>query len=68
MTQEIIPMTSRSLTRYSIINKLIEGAINGTEAAKQLSLSLRHIKRLKKAVREEGAQAHLQPKRASSNY
>lgn len=57
MTQEIIPMTPRSLTRYSIISKLIEGAINGTEAAKQLSLSLRHIKRLKKAVREKGAQA-----------
>ncbi|TSC73714.1 MAG: transposase [Parcubacteria group bacterium Gr01-1014_48] len=50
-------MTSRSLTRYEVIRKLLDGYINGTEAAKQLSLSLRHIKRLKVGVYDKGAPA-----------
>jgi hypothetical protein len=57
MTQETITMTSRSLTRYEVIKKLIDGHLNGTEAAKQLSLTTRHIRRLKGRVRESGARA-----------
>lgn len=57
MTQETITMTSRSLTRYEVIRKLIDGHLNGTEVAKQLALSVRHVKRLKSAVDKRGASA-----------
>jgi hypothetical protein len=57
MPTDSITMTSRSLTRYEVIKKLLDGYINGTEASKQLSLSVRHIKRLKVSVYDNGASA-----------
>jgi hypothetical protein len=55
MEKEIIGMTQKDLVRYRVIKNLIARLINGTEAAKQLSLSVRQIKRLKNRVVEEGA-------------
>lgn len=55
MEQEIIGMTQKDLTRYQVIKNLIAKLINGTNAAKQLSLSVRQVKRLKNRVAEEGA-------------
>lgn len=56
MTQKLITMSSEELTRYDIIKELIAGKINGTEAAKQIDLSVRQIRRLKKKVNNFGAQ------------
>lgn len=47
-------MTEKELTRYNIIKKLIEGNINGTDASKQISLSVRQVKRLKANVKQHG--------------
>lgn len=55
MTQELITMTSKELSRYEIIKRLINQDINGTEAAKQLGLSKRHTRRLKATVKQSGA-------------
>lgn len=55
MTQKLISMTEKELLRHGIIIKLIDGAINGADAAKQLSLSVRQVKRLKAKVVENGA-------------
>lgn len=56
MTQKkLITMTSEELTRYEIINNLINGKINGTEAAKMINLSVRQVKNLKAAVKKKGA-------------
>lgn len=55
MTQELISMTEKELLRHGIIKSLIDGAINGTDAAKQLSLSIRQTKRLKAKVIKNGA-------------
>lgn len=55
MTQELIVMSSKELTRYDIIKDLIVGKINGTEAARQINLSVRQIRRLKKKVNNFGA-------------
>lgn len=54
MTQTLI-MSSRELTRYDVIRDLITGKINGTEAAKQIGLSVRQTKRLKVRVKKDGA-------------
>lgn len=48
-------MTSKELLRYDIVKKLIIGAINGTQAALQINLSIRQIKRLKARVKKQGA-------------
>lgn len=55
MAQEMITMTSKELSRYETIKKLIEGIINGTQASEQLRLTVRQIKRLKASVKTYGA-------------
>ena len=55
MAQEIITMTQKDLSRYEVISKLIDGHINGSEAAKQLDLCVRQVKRLKVKVKKHGA-------------
>jgi len=52
--QEIITMTQKEVLRYDVIQDLIIGKIDGTEAAKQISLSVRQVKRLKVNVKKSG--------------
>lgn len=40
--------------KLRVINKLIEGEINGTQAAKKLDLTTRQVRNLKRQVLEEG--------------
>jgi len=47
-------MSIREVKRYDIIKKLINKDMNGTEAAKLLDLTIRHIRRLKKKVDIKG--------------
>ncbi len=51
---QLITMTPKELSRYEVIKRLIEKEINGTEAAKQLSLSVRQVKNLKARVKNLG--------------
>ena len=55
MEQKLITMTEKELARYEVIENLINGKIDGTEASKQIRLSVRQTKRLKAAVKENGA-------------
>ena len=56
MTQKLIYMTEKELARYNVIQNLIDGKIDGTDASKQIGLSTRHIRRLKSRVIKSGAQ------------
>ena len=47
-------MTQKQLNRYRIISLVIEGKVTVTEAAEDLKLSERQVKRLKKGVKEHG--------------
>jgi hypothetical protein len=47
-------MTVKEARRYEIINNLISKKIDGSDAAKVLQLSIRQIKRLKSAVKQNG--------------
>ena len=47
MVQKLICMTKKELSRYEIIKDLIAGKINGTDASKQIGVTIRHTKRLK---------------------
>jgi hypothetical protein len=55
MEKEIIGMTQKDLARHQVIKNLIAKLINGTDAAKQLSLSVRQVKRLKARAVIDGA-------------
>jgi len=55
MAQKLIIMAEKELSKYDIIKNLIAGKINGTDAAKQIQISIRHLKRLKARVAEFGA-------------
>lgn len=57
MTQDMIPMSIQTLSRYEVIQKLMAGRMNGSEAAKQLDLSIRQVKRLKHSVMIGGAKS-----------
>jgi transposase len=69
MEKNLITMTKKELFRYEIINKLINKKIDGTQASKQLNLSVRQIKRLKKEVTKKGIQGviHKNRGRESNN-
>ena len=56
VAQNLITMTHEELLRYDIIQDLINGKINGSEAALQIGVSARHIRRLKKKVSKQGAE------------
>jgi len=65
MTQKLISMTEKELSRHNVIKNLIAGTINGTDAAKQMSLSVRQTKRLKAKVIKHGAQGLIHGNRGS---
>ena len=47
-------MSEKELSRYDIIQKLINGKINGIDASRQIEVSVRHIKRIKAKVIKSG--------------
>lgn len=52
----IIAMSHKEVDRYEIIQRLIRGEINGTQAGTLLSRSTRQVRRLKSAVVIKGAE------------
>lgn len=57
MVQKLICMSEKELSRYDVIKNLIDGEINGTDASKQLGVTVRHIKRLRSAVNKYGPES-----------
>lgn len=56
MTQKLIIMTQKELSRYGVIKNLIDNKLNGTQASKQLNLSVRQVKNIKANVLKYGEQ------------
>lgn len=48
-------MNKKEINRYDVIKRLLRKEINGSEAARFLNLTSRHIRRLKSRVRQLGA-------------
>lgn len=51
---EVIPMRQHELQRYHTLHLVLEHRLTGAEAAQQLGLSLRHVRRLLARVRQAG--------------
>ena len=54
MKQQLITMTNKELSRYEIIKRLLKKEINGTEASKQIGVSVRQVRSLKAKVKKHG--------------
>jgi transposase len=54
---EVIPMRPHELHRYHTLHLVLEHRLTGTEAARSLGLSLRHVRRLLARLRQEGRRA-----------
>lgn len=50
-------LTNQELKKLDIVNRLIRGQINGTQASELLHLSIRQVKRLKARVLTDGSKA-----------
>jgi hypothetical protein len=61
--QDFITMSNRELHRAEIIQKLIDKRLVETEAAEQLGLSVRQVRRLKKAYSKNGVKGLISKKR-----
>lgn len=57
MRQETFTLSQKELQRVSVISACVKGDMACARAAELLCLSVRHIKRLKKRVREDGEAA-----------
>ena len=64
---ELITMTKKEAVRYETIKKLIDKKIDGTVASKMLGLSVRQIKRIKKAVTSLGLKGVIHGNRNKSS-
>ena len=67
MAQKLICMSEKELSRYDVIKNLINGKINGTDASKQIGVSVRHIKRLKSSVAKHGAEGLIHKNRGRTS-
>jgi len=67
MTQETIIMTPKELARYEIIKRLLKKEINGSQASKQIGLSVRQIKNLKAQVKKHGAKGIVHKNRGEAS-
>lgn len=52
--KQLITMTQKELSRYEIIKKLLNKEINGTDASKQIGVSVRQIRNLKSRIKKYG--------------
>jgi len=64
---KILQMSTKELTRLEVMQKLEEKRMRQREAARILGVSVRHIKRLLKNYRREGAQGLVSQRRGRSS-
>jgi len=61
-----ITMSQKEIKKYDVIKKLIDGELNGGEAAKLLDLTIRHTRRLKGKVKQNGIKGLIHGNRGQS--
>ncbi len=60
---DILPMSGEEINRVQVLQQLVEGHLKAHQAAKRLGLSVRQVRRLKKAFKRGKAQAIVSKKR-----
>ena len=67
MSQKMISMTREELSRYDIIQNLINRTIRTDDAAKQTNLSIRQVQRIKKELVIRGAEGVIHKNRGKES-
>ena len=67
MSQKMISMTREELSRYDIIQNLINQTIKADDAAKQTNLSIRQVQRIKKELVIRGAEGVIHKNRGKES-
>ena len=66
---DLLQMSNQELTRIQIMEQLVQKEIHLGRAAEQLGLTVRHVKRLKRAYKRKGAKAIVSKQRGrASNH
>lgn len=66
MRDELLSMSKKELTRLEVMKRLEEKRLKQQEAAEMLGISVRHIKRLLRAYRQEGAAGLISKRRGKA--
>ena len=53
---EVVQMSLKEADRYAVIQQVIERTMGQSDAALWLNISVRQVKRLARAIRQDGAQ------------
>ncbi len=56
MTRELIKLSVKELKYHEVITKVLAGKLTNRQAAEELNLTVRQVRRLKPKVRDDGAQ------------
>ncbi|MEK9132554.1 MAG: ISNCY family transposase [Patescibacteria group bacterium] len=64
---ELITMSDREIDRLAVITKLLNKQLTAPEAAEQLNLSVRQVKRIKKRVKKQGAKGLIHRSRGGAS-
>ncbi|MFH1207278.1 MAG: ISNCY family transposase [Patescibacteria group bacterium] len=64
----LLTMSTKELDRFQIIKQLIGKRVNGTEAARLLQVTARHVRRLKSKVRRFGPQGLIHGNRGKVSH
>ena len=64
---KLITMSDKELSRLEVMNRLEEKRGKQQEAADQLGISVRQVKRLLRTYREKGAEGHISKRRGKSS-
>lgn len=62
-----ITMSQKEVKKYDIIKKVISKELNGSEAAELLNLTVRHVRRLKRRVNNDGIKGLIHGNRGKSS-
>jgi transposase len=65
---DILQMTPEEIHRTQVLEQLVQKHIQQGQAAKQLGITVRHVKRLKRVYQREGAKALLSKKRGHARH
>jgi len=66
---DVLQMTQAEIHRVQVLEQLVQKQITQSQAAEQLGITVRHVKRLKRAYRRAGAQAVVSKQRGrASNH
>jgi transposase len=68
VAQELGLMSQKEVSRLGVVRQVLDGGVSQAQAAQLLGLSIRHVKRLCRRVREQGAEGLISRRRGQPSH